>query len=577
MFDQEKQPVVSPDVKQPEDCTLRDCNAEERSVRHLDLLRNMKIFVKTVKGTLITLKVAPSDTIEKVKQIIQHKEGIPSQQQRLFFAGKELQDGHTLSEYKVQRNSSLLLVPRPCDSMQIFVKTLAGTKIVVTVVPSDKIVDIKKEIENREGIPAGLQRLFFNGQELEGCLTVIDYNIQKESILSLAIGQADVDIRLLVRRPTGKTVITLEVSSESTIEAVKQKITDELGIPSEQQELIFDDTKLKDGHTLNYYNIQNESNLSLALRHRGDNMRPFVKTLTGKTAITLDVVSKDTVENVKRKIMDEVGTPIHQQRLTFNYRELEDGRTLSDYDIHGESTLHLVLKCSEGVMRIHVKTLAGKTMTLHVVPEDTIKNVKEKILDVKGVPVYQQYLVYDGKTLTNEGSLRDYHIESESTLYLAVLILDRMQIFVKTLTGRTITLDVEPETSIMDVKTKIEDKEGIPPDQQRLILSGQHLEDDLTLNYYNVTKQSTLYLVQTPLDMQILVKMLSVKTIALNVKPDTSIQSLKVKIHRKEGIPPDQQHLVFSGKELKDDHTLEYYSIQGESTLHLRLEGQSMG
>ena len=229
-------------------------------------------------------------------------------------------------------------------------------------------------------------------------------------------------------------------------------------------------------------------------------------------------------------------------------------------------------------MKIFVRSITGKTTTLEVEPSDTIENVKTKFQDKEGAPPDVQWLFFGQRFLEDDHTLSYWNVQEGETLYILYRLSGQKLIFVKILTEKTITLIVSNSDTIKHLKCEIEDLECIPVDNQILLLDTRQLRNGCRVSDYNIQERCILVLVLGQRGtMQILVKIPTGETIRLEVATSCSVRNVKAMILDRIGILPDQQELLFAGKQLEDDCTLSDYNVRRKSTLHLGINAQLRG
>ncbi|KAJ4722745.1 polyubiquitin-like [Melia azedarach] len=358
--------------------------------------------------------------------------------------------------------------------------------------------------------------------------------------------------------------VELKVKKGETVENLKAMLHEKEGISEDIQDLFFAGDRLKDGRLIDY-GIQNNNTLNLIL-HNPNGIKLFVKLPKNHATIVVESMAHHTVKTIKSLIQVKEGIQSDQFALVYDGNLLEEDLTLASLNIKSESNLHLIF-CPKEVVSISVKAPTGDTVKLKVKILFTVHDVKAIVGSIIAASVSDHIMVYEGKQLEDCKTLSSCDIIEECTLKLLPASIQifvktpteeilKLKIFVKTWSGKTITLDVKPCDTIKAMKGKLFQKLQIPIDIHNIVFAGKRLEENQDLGSYNIQKHSTVHMVLAPSSKFI---RLPLSAIDPSISQFTSISDLRDMAKIKFQAPIKE--LLFSKVALEDSQSLADYGM----------------
>ena len=472
------------------------------------------INVQSSAGQKFAIKIDLGAPVSEVKAALSKQAGFEQGEQRLLFAGKELQNDEILCQCNVRDGSTLHLVMVHFRDRVVYIKMLNGKSFPLECKANNTIGTIKAMIHDEEYIPADQQRLVFAGQGLDDDRkTLSDYNIKHGDVIHLAfkrggslplsrIGVGKIFVKAPFHAP-----MRVNVHKSDTIATVKTKVQriladvaadEQLEFPEfnpHEQELMIAGKRLNNEQVLGELGIKDGDNLHLLFTQRQRSLEEIViKTFSGDS-FKVQVTPGDTVETVKSKIHERQSIPSESQKLKYAGRELENHTRLGELNIHTATTFYLEVIQPP---KVFVKPLMGEAIALDFDPSITVTEVKSGLQEKLGISSNQISLLFGGRELNEEQTLSSYGIQDKSTIYMYSTVGSEPVLFVKVPSlQKTVLLDYDPEETIRSVKIKLFEKERISFDQQKLLFEGVHLEDNQTIGSYDIPQEGTIDLLVT--------------------------------------------------------------------------------
>lgn len=252
-----------------------------------------------------------------------------------------------------------------------------------------------------------------------------NFIVTKVDIISISFCKM---IKIIVVSPTNQKS-EFFVEYYTTINELKAKIQDKLGYMIDQQILLFNNQPIQESNnstnlTIGSCGIREGEEIRLEVRQQivNNGIEIFVRS-ADKRCFPFFVYEHTTIYELKLKVQDKFEINADDQNLLLKGKMIgdENNNTIGSYGIQNGAELFLIIKTSQP-FQIFIKTLSGKTIAINISPDERIETLKNIIYDKLNVPIERQKLIYGGKQLVNENTLKQYFIPNGATICLVLAL-----------------------------------------------------------------------------------------------------------------------------------------------------------
>ena len=517
----------------------------------------------------------------------------------IFFYSEVVFEGESIEELK---DMVAMQIESTSKNQEWALKITTPTKKKVTVRcnRSVTISAIKASIKKSEGVPIANQELTYhitdhtlsvsetkmvvleNPQTLEEC-GICD---GQELLLNHVIGDhcspthqsAKEVVDIFVKTFTGEQ-LSISINENSNVLQLKDHLHTLLQIPKDSQKLIFSGKELQDQSTLKSYKLVNKSTIHL-IQFGGRVVH--IQTLDGRIFDIECQVHEDTIGRLKALIHNTGSIPPDEQFLVFCGNLLkDDNKILSEYNVKNGDLIKLVIKPGEHLPletikkgKLYIKAFFHLPIKVSVCASDTISSLKRRVNEELDLDMLLDNLQlrFQGNDFRDDQVLGELGLHDGDLLHLLFDAKALRHVTIKTATGDNLTFNINVSTSdtVSSLKAKIHEQEGILPEVQRIIYAGRELDAQKTLGDLKIQNGAELYLISLPSRQPVVhIKTLAGRELMFKFMKDSRVSCIKSYIQMREGIPSNQQYLMFRGGILQGDKTLKEYGIEGDSTVYL--------